>query len=512
MEKVVAVLVKKIYNFGYGEQSNRVKLNPVRIIRGIIDNDIIITEDNCKFKCANISESDNTEQYFYIFPISVEKLVKEYLTQEQIYENLISKQNDDVQIIDLNSYLVDYFDEVSSYHTYLEVSIDKFKADCYIYDYNNRDTNKIDPQLDFFTAFDNLEIIEKNYEYVEENYEEVEEDYEIKEEPTKEIVLQEEFIPKISCPSLYNTITKTVIAQDEQIKQILIALKKHYLSEDNKMKANILMAGPTGTGKTEILTQIAKQINVPIAILDSTQFTQEGYVGRSVDQAIKQLYDNADRDINKAKKGILVFDEIDKKASIERETIATKAVLDSLLKIMDGTDYYVPNLGSINTSKMVFVGSGAFSKIVPDFEKEIGFNNQINKKTSYKENVNVDSFIKYGLSPEFIGRINELVLLNDLSINDLVKILLNSDKSILIANRNLLMKKGIKLEYEDKAIEKIAMKAYEIKSGARSLDKVVNDTLRYAYEEIFFENQKFKELIITEQTVEDPKIYKLLKK
>ena len=161
MEKVVAVLVKKIYNFGYGEQSNRVKLNPVRIIRGIIDNDIIITEDNCKFKCANISESDNTEQYFYIFPISVEKLVKEYLTQEQIYENLISKQNDDVQIIDLNSYLVDYFDEVSSYHTYLEVSIDKFKADCYIYDYNNRDTNKIDPQLDFFTAFDNLEIIKK---------------------------------------------------------------------------------------------------------------------------------------------------------------------------------------------------------------------------------------------------------------------------------------------------------------------------------------------------------------
>ena len=245
--------------------------------------------------------------------------------------------------------------------------------------------------------------------------------WDIKEEPTKGIVLQEEFIPKISCPSLYNTITKTVIAQDEQIKQILIALKKHYLSEDNKMKANILMAGPTGTGKTEILTQIAKQINVPIAILDSTQFTQEGYVGRSVDQAIKQLYDNADRDINKAKKGILVFDEIDKKASSERETIATKAVLDSLLKIMDGTDYYVPNLGSINTSKMVFVGSGAFSKIVPDFEKEIGFNNQINKKTSYKENVNVDSFIKYGLSPEFIGRINELVLLNDLSINDLVK-------------------------------------------------------------------------------------------
>lgn len=487
MEKYVAVLFNKEQKNELNEYNKNINLIPKKIIIGKMDKQgYLITEDDCKFKCANM---DTEDELFYMFPVKIEKLFSNLFEGEEVSEDNLGEMYD--ILLEEEIYL--YFSIINDYCYFLKQDNCKYKLDCYMYNQDFFTTNIIDPNLDFYTVIDNLD----------ESLEEIEEI-----EKTEEELLEEEYLPEINCLNLYDKITKTVLAQDEQIKQILIALKKHYLSESSKMKANILLAGKTGTGKTEILTQIAKYISVPIAILDSTQFTQEGYVGRSVDQALKELYESAGKNIEKTEKGILVFDEIDKKVGGNTETVATKAVLDSLLKILDGTNYYVPNVGKIDTSKIVFIGSGAFSKIQVAGEKVIGFNRSQIKKT-YND-ITPETFIKYGLSPEFMGRINELVLLNDLSVEDLINILLNSNKSTWLVNKNFLENLGISLKYEDEAIEKIARKAIELKSGARSLDPIVNNTLRCAFDEIFFTSDKnFNELVISEKTVDNPKVYKL---
>lgn len=492
MEKKIALLFEKDAKDLYDGYETIINLIPKKIVMGCIDEKgYFVSEDNVKFKCADASESFK-EELFYMFPISLETLVKEFYGSDEI----------DITEDNISEEITTYFFDATQSYYYLKYGTDKSKLTCYMYDYNDYKTDIVDPNDDFYTI---VKKIEKSNT--------LDIDCGSYENSVETFVETPEFSFDIDFKKLYTLVTKTVVAQDDQIREILVALKKHYESKDSKMTANILMVGPTGVGKTEIMSLIANNLDVPIAIVDSTQFTQEGYVGRSVEQSLKQLYDNAKGDLNKAQKGMLIFDEIDKKAVTGKETVATKAVLDSLLKILDGTDCYVQGIGQFNTSKVVFAGLGAFSGILPESKekKVMGFVSETEEKDvlTYKNNLNQENFIKYGFSPEFMGRINKLVLLNHLTIDDLINILLNSDKSALKPNVELLKDYGVLLSYHDKAIEEIAKEAYKTKSGARALNQIVNGTLDYAFYEIFSSENKYKELIITEETVHDPKVYTL---
>lgn len=303
-----------------------------------------------------------------------------------------------------------------------------------------------------------------------------------------------------------NKIKKTVISQNEAIDRILIEILKMSLSDSKNN--GILLTGSTGVGKTEILTQMAKYINRPIKIIDTTQLSAAGYVGRSIEEYLWELYIDCNRDLKQAERAIIVFDEIDKKGSEKKDDISGKAVLNSLLKFIDGTNYkaaenmQVERPGSyvnINTNNMLIIGAGAFSDVYKNIDKNIGFNKEV-----IINNIEptTDDFIEKAMLPdEFMGRFPVFIHLNDLSIDDLKTILVKSDKSPLKEQIEIFKKIGINLKYEDSYIEEVAKKAYLKKTGARGLKAIVADSTYRAFEFALKYVEKYDTLLLTRETV-----------
>lgn len=313
---------------------------------------------------------------------------------------------------------------------------------------------------------------------------------------------------------IYNSVSKTVICQDEQIKTIATALAKNSRLSDGSLKSNILVCGPTGVGKSEIFRTISKNFNIPIAIEDSNEYTAASYKGKDMEEMLIHLYRNANNDVERAERGILVIDEIDKKASNgeDHETFKS-AVINSLLKMMEGHTYNISIPGGsieFDTSLLTFVFLGAFSGIeeLSDKRRTLGFMSDEDKKaqedkhTIYSEK----TLEKYGLLPEFLGRSDALVIMDKLGMDELVKIIKTSDKSQLLLYKQLFRDMGIKFMYDEKTIEAIARKAIELNLGARSIKKIVQQALEYANYEIFSKNC-YKSLTISEDTIEDSKQY-----
>lgn len=277
---------------------------------------------------------------------------------------------------------------------------------------------------------------------------------------------------------LYKDIRKTIISQDEQIMMILTSLFKNQrvinssLSEDviRKLKENILIAGPTGTGKTEILTRISKKYNVPIVIADSTSLSEVGYQGRNVEDLLRDLYLEADSDLEKAEKGILVIDEFDKLAEKSKQDMVSRSgVQRSLLKILDGGKIYFDGM-SFDTSKLTIVGLGAFSGI--------------KAKQNY-QNISTDDLVEYGVMQELVGRFSKVIKMNSLSKEDLKKILLESDLSPLHTYKGLFDELGVSFDYDDKFVDYIAEKAEMLDTGARSLKTIFDEQISGALFNIF---------------------------
>ena len=283
---------------------------------------------------------------------------------------------------------------------------------------------------------------------------------------------------------MYNQVRETIIAQDEQVKQILASVYKNQKiinsSLDDrtiaKLKENIIVYGPTGTGKTEILTQIAKLCDVPIVIEDATSFSETGYVGRDVSEMLGDLYSIAGNDVNLAEKGILVIDEFDKLgesgADGTMEGPSRNGVQRSLLKILDGgtitfrEDNYDGNLIDFNTSKLTVVALGAFSSI---------------KKNDDYSDISTKDFIDQGIMREVMGRFSKLVPMNHFSKDDYKRILLKSNLSPINTYQKLFDEMGIKFSYDDKLIDYIIEEAEALECGARSLktvfDGIISDEL-----------------------------------
>lgn len=291
---------------------------------------------------------------------------------------------------------------------------------------------------------------------------------------------EDEFEKTSDISSMYSSIKKTIISQDEQIMQILTALFKNQKIVNSdldmdlvaKLKENILIYGSTGTGKTEILKRISRLYNIPIVIEDATALSETGYQGRKITDMLEDLCLAANNDIELAEKGILVIDEFDKlaeKSGDSQSHVSRLGVQRSLLKLLDGTLFYFDDK-KFDTSKLTVVGLGAFTGIT------IG--------DDYKQ-LTTDDFMKYGIMRELIGRFSKTIAMNPLSKEDIIKILKESDFSPLNTYKKLFDMLEVNFDFSDEFIEYIAELAIAKQSGARSLKIVFDDCISSALFRIF---------------------------
>jgi len=326
-------------------------------------------------------------------------------------------------------------------------------------------------------------------------------------------ILEDEKIKKFPADKITVNPTKLkdyldeyVVGQDEAKIALCVAVAQHFKRINNPSKkirlekTNVLMLGPTGCGKTMMVRKIAEYLDVPFAICDATGITEAGYVGDDVESILNRLISAADGDLDKAERGIVYIDEIDKIArkgenvSITRD-VSGEGVQQALLKMIEGSIMRVPSTGKrkhpgsdmqeINTEGILFICGGAFvglDKIIEQRlnRRSIGFLDNVSETPDTDNVYNMTTtkdIIKYGFIPEFVGRFGLTVTVEELSIPELIQILKEPKNSIVKQYQYIFELDGIDLEFEDSALEEIAQRAKELKTNARGLKNIIEKTL-----------------------------------
>lgn len=332
-----------------------------------------------------------------------------------------------------------------------------------------------------------------------------------------------------------------IIGQDKAKKVMAVAVYNHYkrivLSKKSKtdiQKSNILLLGPTGSGKTYLAQMLAKIINVPLAIVDATSLTEAGYVGEDVENILFRLLQEADNDLEKAENGIIYIDEVDKISRKSEKTSTTRdvsgeGVQQALLKLIEGTVASVPINGGkkqqqesvqMNTKNILFIFGGAFdgleNVVTSRIDKNtIGFSLEGRKKvemdkSAILKNVTPQDLVKFGLIPEFVGRIPIIVSLDLLDVESLTRILIEPKNALTLQYKELFDYDNVELEFEIDAINKIAEEAYNRKIGARGLRSIMEDILMETMYLIPSMKEKLEKCIVTKDTVENKVLPRLI--